>query len=31
MSKEIIQFDRAMFESELDAMVRVKAERIVNM
>lgn len=30
MSKEIIQFDRAMFESKLDAMVREKVERIVN-
>ena len=30
MSKEIIQFDQAMFESKLDAMVREKVERIVN-
>ena len=30
MSREIIQFDRAMFESKLDAMVREKVERIVN-
>ena len=30
MSKEIIQFDRAMFESKLDAMVREKVERIAN-
>ena len=30
MSKEIIRFDRAMFEGKLDAMVREKAERIVN-
>lgn len=28
MSKEIIQFDQAMFESKLDAMVREKVERI---
>ena len=27
MSREIIQFDRAMFESKLDAMVREKVER----
>ena len=27
---EIIQFDQAMFESKLDAMVREKVERIVN-
>ena len=26
----IIQFDQAMFESKLDAMVREKVERIVN-
>ena len=30
MSKEIIQFDQAMFETKLDAMVREKVERIVN-
>ena len=30
MSKEIIQFDQAMFESKLDVMVREKIERIVN-
>ena len=30
MSREIIQFDQAMFESKLDAMVREKVERIVN-
>ena len=30
MPKEIIQFDQAMFESKLDAMVREKVERIVN-
>ena len=30
MSKEIIQFDQAMFESKFDAMVREKVERIVN-
>ena len=30
MSKEIIRFDQAMFESKLDAMVREKVERIVN-
>ena len=30
MSKEIIQFDQAMFETKLDAMVRDKVERIVN-
>ena len=30
MSREIIRFDQAMFESELDAMVREKVERIVN-
>lgn len=30
MSKEIIQFDQAMFESKLDAMVREKVERILN-
>ena len=30
MSREIIQFDRAMFESKLDAMVREKVKRIVN-
>ena len=30
MSKEIIQFDQAMFESKLDAMVRDKVEQIVN-
>ena len=30
MSKEIIQFDQAMFESKLDAMAREKVERIVN-
>ena len=30
MSKEIIQFDDAMFETKLDAMVRDKVGRIVN-
>ena len=30
MSKEIIQFDDAMFETKLDAMVRNKVEQIVN-
>ena len=30
MSKEIIQFDDAMFETKLDAMARDKAEQIVN-
>jgi len=30
MSKEIIQFDQAMFESKLDRMVREKVEQIVN-
>ena len=30
MSDKIIRFDDAMFESELDALVRVKVERIVN-
>lgn len=30
MSKEIIQFDDAMFETKLDAMVRDKVEHIVN-
>lgn len=30
MSDKIGQFDDAMFESELDALVRVKVERIVN-
>lgn len=30
MSKEIIQFDQAMFETKLDAMVRDKVEQIVN-
>lgn len=30
MSREIIQFDQAMFESKLDAMVREKVERIAN-
>ena len=30
MSDKIIQFDDAMFESKLDALVRVKVERIVN-
>lgn len=30
MSEEIIQFDQAMFESKLDAMVREKVERTVN-
>ena len=30
MSKEIIQFDQAMFETRLDAMVRDKVEQIVN-
>lgn len=30
MSKEIIQFDQAMFETKLNAMVRDKVERIVN-
>ena len=29
MSKEIIQFDQAMFETKLDTMVREKVERIV--
>ena len=28
MSKEIIQFDQAMFETKLDAMVRDKVEQI---
>ena len=30
MSKEIIQFDQAMFETKLDTVVREKVERIVN-
>lgn len=30
MSKEIIQFDQAIFETKLDAMVRDKVEQIVN-
>ena len=30
MSKEIIQFDDAMFETKLDAMVKAKVEQIVN-
>lgn len=30
MPREIIQFDGAMFETKLDAMVRDKAEQIVN-
>ena len=30
MSKEIIQFDQAMFETKLDAMVRDKVEQIIN-
>ena len=30
MSKEIVQFDQAMFETKLDTMVREKVERIVN-
>ena len=30
MSKEIIQFDQAMFESKLDAMVRAKVEQTIN-
>ena len=30
MSKEIIQFDDAMFESKLDAMIRTKVEDIIN-
>ena len=30
MSKEIIQFDQAMFETRLDAMVRDKVEQIVS-
>ena len=30
MSKEIIQFDRAMFETKLDAMIKVKVGSIVN-
>lgn len=30
MSKEIIQFDDAMFESKLDAMIKTKVEDIVN-
>ncbi len=30
MSREIIQFDDAMFETKLDAMVRDKVEQIVN-
>ena len=30
MSKEIIQFDRAMFETRLDAMVRDKVEQIAD-
>ena len=30
MSKEIIQFDQAMFETKLDAMVRDKVEQIVD-
>lgn len=30
MSDKIIRFDQAMFESELDALVRVKVERTIN-
>ena len=30
MSEEIMQFDNAMFESKLDAMIRTKVEDIVN-
>ena len=30
MSREIIQFDDAVFETRLDAMVKVKVEQIVN-
>ena len=30
MSKEIIQFDQAMFESKLDAMVREKVTELLN-
>lgn len=30
MSKEIIQFDDAMFESKLDVMIKTKVEDIVN-
>lgn len=30
MSKEIMQFDDAMFESKLDAMIKTKVEDIVN-
>ena len=30
MSDKIIQFDDAMFESKLDALVRVKAEQYIN-
>lgn len=30
MSREIIQFDDAMFESKLDAMIKTKVEDIVN-
>lgn len=31
MSKEIIQFDQAMFESKLDRMVREKVEQTINL
>lgn len=31
MSKEIIQFDDAMFESKLDRMVREKVEQTINL
>lgn len=30
MSDKIIQFDDAMFESKLDALVRVKVEQTIN-
>lgn len=30
MSDKIIRFDDAMFESKLDALVRVKVERTIN-
>ena len=30
MSKEIIQFDDAMFETRLDALVKTRVEQIVN-
>lgn len=30
VSEEIMQFDHAMFESKLDAMIRTKVEDIVN-